>query len=233
MTAAHIKRHIACLSDDKPFSTREFLAYGSRAAVDQTLWRLVQRGEIIRVARGLFIKKDSDMPSVTEVAKAKAAAFGRTIAEHGISCARALGLITEKPDSKEALYACNGRTSSFRFGDIVIKLIGTSPRKLSLGDDRVGLVLRALWNYGKAACNMEIASHAASSLNRTERQVLRQSICFMPYWMPQCFRSFKRDKPKKKVKASANRHEPGIHPPLFFSEWDLRWLNEQAQQANP
>lgn len=229
MTAAHVKRHIACLPEDKPFSTREFLSYGSRAAIDQVLWRLVQKGIIIRVARGLFIKKDSIRPSIDEVAIAKAAAFGRTLAKHGSAAIRALGLnadsTSEPSTSNEAkvseeatldgtkkseivLYACNGRTSSFRFGNVIIKLVGTSPRKMNLGDDKVGLVLRALWHYGKNICNMEIASRASGTLNRSERQVLRQAVSFMPYWMPKCFSLFKQKRLQKNKLPKSQKRIP-------------------------
>lgn len=217
MTAALVKRHICCISEDRPFSTREFLGYGPRAAIDQALYRLVQKGKIIRIARGLFIKEGATMPSVKEVAKAKAEAFGRTIAEYGETAMRMLGLKTEKEineggkktkeqeaEKPEAIYACNGRTSSFKFGDIVIKLVGVSPRKMNLGDDRVGLVLRALWHCGKEKCDSVIASLASRTLNREERQVLRQVMCFMPYWMPQCFVVFRRPYQFKPVFKSAS-----------------------------
>lgn len=201
MTAALVKRHICCISEDRPFSTREFLGYGSRAAIDQVLYRLVQKGIIIRVARGLFIKKDASMPSLKEVAKAKAAAFGRVIAEHGETAMHMLGLKTEEQGGKEkeVIYACNGRTSSFKFGDIVIKLVGVSPRKMSLGDNRVGLVLRALWHCGKTHCTGEAVSIASRTLNREERQELRQTMSFMPFWMPLCFVEFRRLLPQRKI----------------------------------
>lgn len=219
MTAAHIKRHIACIPDDRPFSTREFLAYGSRAAIDQTLWRLVQKGLIIRIARGLFIKHDSTMPSLTEIAKAKASAFGRTIVEHGLTAIHKLELhqyiddkIQKSDQEKTVLYACNGRSSSFKCGDTTIKFIGTSPRKMNIESDRVGLVLRALWYFGKSKCTMEIASLASRTLNRLERKSLREMICFMPFWMPKCFASFTPKRLRDKQSSKSNRD---FHPWFF------------------
>ena len=57
-TSAHIRRYIFSLTDNAIFSTREFLNFGKRAAIDKCLSRLVKRGEIIRLARGLFKKFD-------------------------------------------------------------------------------------------------------------------------------------------------------------------------------
>lgn len=184
-TAALIKNHIAKIEDDKPFSTRDFLSYGSRPAVDQALWRLVNAGLIIRVARGLFIKKDSPIPTIIEVAQAKAAAFGRTIVTHGSEAAKSLGLNCNKKN--EIAYATNGRTSSFRFGKLVIKLIGTSPRKLGLQDDPIGSIIRALWYHGKANCTKATIMQATMTLNRPQKTELRKLASVMPWWMQQCF----------------------------------------------
>ncbi|MBY0357391.1 MAG: hypothetical protein K2W82_05255 [Candidatus Obscuribacterales bacterium] len=200
-TAARIKNHIAKLENDQLFSTREFLSYGSRPAVDQALWRLVDAGIIIRVARGLFIKQGAVMPTVFAVAKAKAEAFGRRIVTSGLQAARELGLTAKQSQNKtqETAYATNGRTSSFRFGKIKIRLIGTSPRKMGLKDDPVNAVLRALWHYGKAACNPEAISQATNKLNRNQRQELRKAESLMPYWLQKSFQFFRQEpKPIKK-----------------------------------
>jgi hypothetical protein len=183
--AARIRHHINNFVDDKPFSIRDFLIYGSRAAIDQALSRLVKSGEIIRVARGLFIKKTAPFPSVLEVAKAKAAAFHRTIATHGSKAAQVLKLAS-KP-SREYVYAVSGHSSSFRFGKAVIRLIGTCARKMHLGDEPVGLAIRALWHLGKRACNTHLASSAVQSFRRSDRRQLKQSIRLMPGWMQLCF----------------------------------------------
>ncbi|MBY0357025.1 MAG: hypothetical protein K2W82_03410 [Candidatus Obscuribacterales bacterium] len=205
--AAWIKRHIACLEDDKPFSTRDFLRYGSRGAIDQTLWRLVKKGEIVRVARGLFIRKGAEKPTIKEVAEAKAKAFGRTIIAAGEEVAKKLGLI-EAENISETVYAVNGRSSSFRCGEQVIKLQGTSPRKMGLRDDDVGEVIRALWHKGKAECRPEILKDATQFLNRRERQELRDSEYLMPYWMQNLFLFFRKESPRLK-KPAKNKYRFG------------------------
>lgn len=207
-TAARIKNHIAKIEDDKLFSTRDFLSYGPRPAVDQALWRLVNAGIIIRVARGLFIKQGATIPTVFAVAKAKAEAFGRRIVTSGLQAARDLGLIndTQNEHRQETAYATTGRTSSFRFGKIVIKLIGTSPRKMGPKDDPVNAVLRALWHYGKAACNPVTISQATNRLNRTQRQELRAAESLMPYWLQKSFQFFRRE-PKRISKSRQKEYQ--------------------------
>src|SRR5262249_39792644 len=136
-TTAQIRRQLARMAGTKPFSIREFLACGARAAVDQAFARLVKNGELIRVARGLYIKATSPLPSVLEVALAKAAAFQRTIAMHGSQAALLLKIsekLSQNQTVKEHVFATSGRSSSFRFGNQVIRFVGASARKLQLGD---------------------------------------------------------------------------------------------------
>jgi hypothetical protein len=184
-TTAKIRRHILRIADDKPFSIRDFLAYGSRSAVDQAVRRLVMNGEIIRVARGLFIKPRAPKPSILDVAIAKAKAFKKTIATHGSSAARILKIADNS--NQEYLFACSGHSSSFRYGKIVIRFIGTSARQMHLGNEPVGLVIRALWYLRKEICDIHTASQAVRSFGRIERQQLRESLDIMPDWMKCCF----------------------------------------------
>ena len=194
-TTAHIRRQLAKMASTKPFSIREFLAFGGRAAVDQAFNRLVKNGEVIRVARGLYIKGNAPPPSLMEVAVAKAAAFNRTIAMHGSQAAVRLALREKSSPgqtSKEHVFACSGRTSSFRFGDQVIRFVGTSARKLLLGDSKPGLAVRSLWHLGKKICTMETVSQAIGSFLRNEREVWNKNAQVMPAWMQDLFLSIGR-----------------------------------------
>lgn len=194
-TTAQIRRQLAQMIETKPFSIREFLACGARAAVDQAFARLVRNGEVIRVARGLYIKPNSPSPSVLEVAAAKAAAFKRRLAIHGSQAALLLNI--GKPPSQnqncnEYIFATSGRSSSFRFGKEIIRFIGTADRKLELGNSKPGLLIRSLWYLGKEACGIETASQAVSSFARSERQDLRKHSGLMPGWMQELFFLIKR-----------------------------------------
>ena len=124
-TAARIRQLINGIRRGQLFTSRQFLFYGSRGAVDQTLYSMVKAREIIRVARGVFMKKGSPEPSALAVARVKAEAFGKRIFKHGADAASALGFPVEANQSPT--FACTGRSSSFRFGDLVISLRGTSP----------------------------------------------------------------------------------------------------------
>lgn len=187
---SYIRRHINNLASDKPFSIRDFLIYGSRNIVDQVFHRLLIEGRIVRVARGVYIKDTSPLPSPLEVVQVKAAAFGRKIAIHG---SQASAQLIDKPRSASKLvFATNGATTSFRVGRLVVRLIRVSLRKMQLADSPVGLAVRALWHLGKNACDQEMAVLALSQFPCHDKKTLRLAGSIMPQWMRDCFASFAR-----------------------------------------
>ncbi len=65
--ASNIKRHIHQLPIGLMVPTRDFLKYGTRAAVDKALKRLVDSGFIIRLTSGVFMRVDAkDSNAVTD-----------------------------------------------------------------------------------------------------------------------------------------------------------------------
>jgi len=56
VTSSYVRRYINRLAPNTLFSTSQLLSCGKRAAVDQALSRLVKRGDIIRLTRGLFLR---------------------------------------------------------------------------------------------------------------------------------------------------------------------------------
>jgi hypothetical protein len=182
-TTSCIKRHINNLPDGVLFTTRDFLSYGSRSAVDQALYRLVKSGRIRRVVRGVFIKPDYGRPpvSASEVAIVKAQAFGRRILKHCADVAFNIGLISEV--NHEPTFATNGSSTSFRFRETTIHFKGIGPRKMALGDSRSGWALRSLIYLGQDSVNAGTIQKAALVLNRTSRKEVRLSGHMMPSWL--------------------------------------------------
>ena len=188
--ASYVRRHLNNLIDDKPFSIRDFLIYGPRSSIDQIFQRLLKEVRVYRVARGVYMKDTSPQPSIDEIVKVKAAAFGRTIATHG---AAALNRLTNKRKGILRLtFACSGATSSFRIGNLIVRFKRASARKMQQGDSPVGLVIRALWHLGKCALTIETAAQVVSGFTRDDRRIFRLSAALMPQWMRDCFAQFSR-----------------------------------------
>lgn len=221
-TTAHIRRNLARMKGYKPFSIRDFLAYGTRAAVDQAFARLLKNGEVIRVARGLYIKGNAPPPSVLEVAIAKAGAFRRIIAIHGSQAALLLRLHEHTNPfqaKREHCFATSGSSSSFRFGNQIIRFIGTSARKLYFADSKPGLAIRSLWYLGQRACSIETASAAIRPFGRSDREHWKLHADIMPEWMHDVFHSITRyweEKRRQELKTAWLRdQDPSFSPALL------------------
>ncbi|MBI4534136.1 MAG: type IV toxin-antitoxin system AbiEi family antitoxin domain-containing protein [Candidatus Melainabacteria bacterium] len=183
-TSSFIKRHICRLPLDKIFSTRELLIYGSRSAVDQTMSKLVRKGIIIRLARGLFVKEGTNIEKITvyDVAKAKAESFAKQIVAWGGHLAHKLGLVSQECDKH--IYCVSGSSSSFKFGDVIVRLRKACARKMHLSTDLAGQFLQALWYLGKQRLDeLRGSPWLPILLRRTDREYIRLSFHLVPAWL--------------------------------------------------
>ena len=180
-TAGLIRRHVMLLGEGVAFSTRDCLAYGKRAAVDQALRRMVKREEIIRLARGVFCKWSiGKMPTLLEVVETKARAFGRQVFIHGARAAYQLKLI--KKQKAFPRFATLAQTSSFKCGSRTILLKRISLRDAQLGDSIAGLALRAIRWLKRTRPIRPILEKLKRNLKKQDLQKLRESASLMPAW---------------------------------------------------
>ncbi len=188
-TSLLVRMHIRKLADQAMFVTRDCLVYGTRNAVDLVLSRMVKARIIIRLARGVFMKMSSisklKLPSVLEVAQAKAKAFGKRIFEHGADLAKKLGLVEEA--NREPSFITDGPTSSFLYGETRIHFKGAAPRKVNLIVKDQGPLINALWYAGRLRTDGTRLMNATRHLGRTERHQLRESMPVMPTWLSAFF----------------------------------------------
>ncbi len=185
-TAAYIRAYINRLPSGQIFSTREVLHFGSRASVDQSMYRLVNDAQIFRLAWGLFVKLEYGMkiPSIREIAEAKAKAFSKEIYDHGLDTAHALG-IAKKPNNRTTFYVPGSATSSFMSlpqGQRVF-FKATAARRVFEQNSRIGKVIRALWQLGGDNLNGSVLRKATINLNRDEIRALRHAAFRVPYWL--------------------------------------------------
>src|SRR3970040_2969818 len=104
--SATIRSRIGRFRRGEPFTSRELLALGSRASVDQTLSRLVRQGVISRVSRGIYVKPKKsailgEMPvPAARIAEAVARAEGTTLQVSGAGGGYLLGVLSQEPLKK-------------------------------------------------------------------------------------------------------------------------------------
>jgi len=189
-TISKIRNHIAKLSNDAFFTTREMLGHGERSSVDWALWEMVRTGEIIRLAWGVFVKSSHPAPEAIterEVAAVKAAAFGKRLMSDGADVACSQGLPAQP--NGVATYQTDGRSTKFRcvLRETWVIFKGTSARKMRLGDEKIGAVIRGLWQLTEKACKIETARKVLWKMNRTEREEFELSTRWMPSWLSDSF----------------------------------------------
>jgi hypothetical protein len=191
-TSSFIRAHLQRISNDAIFSRRDFLCYGTRAAVDVALHRLVKKDVIVRLARGVFVKwslkiAKGNIPSALEIAQTKARAFGKEIFVHKRDAAAQLGLVDSV--SETPTFGTFGRSTSFQSAQRRIKLSHICLKDAKYGDTFIGLLIRGLRYIGY---NDELPTTLAkltSSLTKAERAKLSLAAASMPSWLSDLFYS--------------------------------------------
>jgi hypothetical protein len=184
-----VKQYVSRLPKGKPVSTSVLMKFGTRAAVDQALSRLVKEGFITRVGRGLYVRPKVSPyvgevpPRIMEVIKAKAGTA--TVQVNGAEAARKLGLSTQVPT--KAVFLTNGPNRHFKVGELEITLKRVEQRKLLLAGRQAGLALSAFWYLGKKELNSEIVEKVKGILPPEEFNALRNELPSMPIWMQKVF----------------------------------------------
>jgi hypothetical protein len=180
MCSAIIRELIANINLDILLSTRQFLAYGKRSAVDQFFYRMVKTGKLIRVARGIFVKQGSRWPTVLAIAAAKAKAFGKQIVQYAGDLSAHFE-ITAPP--AEIVFAVSGSSSHFHCSDEVVYLKANASRKMLLDKTAFGQAVRAVWHRGKDSFDQACQSVLYQALQSFDRRQLPQHSALMPAWI--------------------------------------------------
>ena len=118
------------------FSSTDFLSAGTRAAVDQALFRLMKAGTIVRVARGLYAAAGEHVDAQT-VASALAHKTGERV---GLASAKAFGDVLVVPTS--------GLSRTVKAAEHTVQFQRMSQRKVQLAASPKGRVLLELWTQG-------------------------------------------------------------------------------------
>lgn len=135
------------LPEGTALSAKNLLHLGNRAAVDQALSRLHERGELIRAGRGVYLKAIKSRfgtrpPTVEQAVEAVAHQRGEVIVSSGAAAANALGLTTQVP--VRSIYLTSGRSRTMNVGSQKVELKHVPRWQLSLASRPAGVAVRAL-----------------------------------------------------------------------------------------
>ncbi|WP_089963507.1 DUF6088 family protein [Limnohabitans sp. 2KL-3] len=135
-TSEKIRQAIADKPPGAVFSSADFLSVGSRAAVDQALFRMMKAGLIERVARGLYVTAGQRVDAQS-IAHAMAQKTGEKVGLAPAAGAEDLLVVPTSGLSRTVKAA--GHTVQFR---------RMSQRKLQLAASPKGMILLELWTRG-------------------------------------------------------------------------------------
>lgn len=165
----------------------DFLDLGTRAAVDQALKRLVQKGVLHRVDRGIYSyprissRIGALSPSPDDVARAVAKSTGSKVQVAGARAANALGVSTQVP--AKSVYLTDGPSRRVRVGRHTVQLKHASTRDLVGVGTRAGLAFQALRYLGPDGVDARTARQMAAQLNDSDRKQLKRAKKSAPGWL--------------------------------------------------
>lgn len=182
-----VLEHATGLLEGTPLVAKELLHLGSRAAVDQVLSRLVRRGVLLRVGRGIYAlpvesRFGTRAPSTVKMVEGLANQRGETIVSHGAAAANALGLTTQVP--MRAVYLTSGRSRHLTLGAQTIEFRHAPIWQLIFPGLTAGDVVRALAWLGPEKAGEAILK-LRSKLPPSELEKVASARSRLPTWMAQ------------------------------------------------
>lgn len=167
------------------FTPKDFLAMGSRAAVDQALSRLVKRGHLRRVARGFYDLPVQDSwlgvtlaPSVDAVLDALKRSTHARLQPAGALAANTLGLSTQVPGKNVYLTTGASRVMHLNTGGTTQEIVFRhAPAKVMAGAGHdSGWVISALTFLGQNNIDDGVIDRLSNVLtSAVKRELLRDA----------------------------------------------------------
>lgn len=194
----HIARNVKRGARGTVFTPAMFATIGSRAAIDKALQRLVAKGILRRLSRGLYDKPRRDellgtlWPSVDAVVKAVAGKDKLRVQPAGAYAANLLGLSEQVP--AKVVMLTDGASRSVRAGPMHIALKHTSPRNMAGANRLIGLVIQAFKSLGQQHITPQRIAHLRKTLPVKKRAELIADLDIAPAWMRPILRELAQDK---------------------------------------
>ena len=143
------------------FSSHDFARLGTRSSIDTALHRLLQKGVIRRVIRGIYDYPGSSEllgrqlgPQLDQVAHALARKFRWRIQPSGIAAQNILGLSTQVPS--KLVYLSNGPDRNYEIGRTALQFQHTALKETGFKLSESALIVQALKSLGQERIRPEI-----------------------------------------------------------------------------
>ncbi|MCC7458692.1 MAG: hypothetical protein IT390_17075 [Nitrospira sp.] len=194
---ADIARRVRRAKPGTVFTPALFASIGSRAAIDKALQRLVARGDLRRLSRGLYDKPRQDpllgtlWPSVDAIVAALTGKDKLRLQPTGAYAANLLGLSDQVPARVEFL--TDGTSRTVKAGPMQIVLKRTTPRQMAAAGRTSGLVIQALRSLGAEHLTPQRMSKLRRTIPAAQRRVLLDDLTLAPGWLQPTLRALAAD----------------------------------------
>jgi len=169
------------------FFVDSFQNQGNEKAVSKALERLVLKGEIMRVATGIYVRPLTDSiiglltPGIEDIAKAIAKRDKARIVPTGIFALNRLGLSTQVP--LNVVYLTDGAPRKIKIENTTVTFKKTTPKNVAAVGEISRLAIQALRTIGKANVTIEEIDKIQSLLRKEKRTKLEHDIRLAPAWI--------------------------------------------------
>ena len=193
--AASVLKRIRVHGRGWVFTPRDFLALGTRRAVDRALARLTQDKTIRRLAQGLYdyprVHKKLGIlaPNPDDVAAVLAAKTGSRVQISGARAANLLGLTDQVP--AQLVYLTDGPAHRVKIGAQTIQLKPARPSRFPGAGTPAGLALQAIRAVGPQANKDFVVRQLSRALSARDRAQLAKLIKHAPAWSHEIIRRLK------------------------------------------
>lgn len=169
------------------FFGQDFSMQGNNDAVRKSLERLVKKGEIERVATGIYIRPEIDPivgkvpPSIESIVKAIAKRDKARVVPTGVTALNKLGLSTQVP--MKFVFLTDGSSRNIKIDGRSILFKRTSPKNVATIGEISTLVIQALRVIGKDKVSQEEIEKIQTLLQQEKKEHLEHDIRLAPEWI--------------------------------------------------
>ena len=183
-----VLNRIQKLGKGSVFSPADFADIAGAITVRKILARMVNKGTIRRLIRGVYdypsysaLLNELAAPDPDAIAQALARSFGWTIRPTGNTALNALGLSTQIPAQWE--YLSDGPYRTYEWLGMKMEFKHRTSRELTVLSFKSALVVQALKSLGKNAVNSKIRSTIARNLTEKEKKTLMKEAKIASDWI--------------------------------------------------
>lgn len=169
------------------FFVENFLTIGTAKAMAKALERLTKQGELVRVARGIYVRPEIDpvigpiTPGIEAIAEAIARRDKARIIPTGVYALNRLGLSTQVP--LNVVYLTDGAARKVKIRKRTITFKRATPKNVAAIGEISGLAIQALKTIGKTKVTTDEIVKIQKLLTKEKITHLQHDIRLAPDWI--------------------------------------------------